>query len=263
MLVGKAQEIYAALSLDQSSEYEIVKAAIMNAYELVPEAYQQRFRESRKGSNQTYVEFARDKERLFDRLCASMGVDDFKKFRELVFLEEFKNCLPNEIKTYLEEQKMTTLHQAAVRSDDYSLRHRSSSGRASQSDDKAKKPVDLNPDQGSDRRTATFPSGPTCFYCKKKGHVMAECRALDRKNHRTSKPDMLFRQAVSSLDNSIQCDRNVEDDVERSYAQFVSEGSVYLVGQSIRTPIKILRNTGATQSLILECPSLFEQVIQW
>ena len=39
VLVGKAQEIYAALSLDQSSEYDTVKTAILNAYELVPEVY--------------------------------------------------------------------------------------------------------------------------------------------------------------------------------------------------------------------------------
>ena len=47
--------------------------------QLVPEAYRQKFRESKKEDNQTYVEFARDKERLFDR-CASKGVDsDFKR----------------------------------------------------------------------------------------------------------------------------------------------------------------------------------------
>ena len=31
-----------------------------------------------------------------------MGVEeDFKKLRELMLLEEFKNCLPSEIKTYV------------------------------------------------------------------------------------------------------------------------------------------------------------------
>ena len=49
VLVGKAREIYAALSLDQSSEYDTVKTAILNAYELVPEAYRQKFRRSTKG----------------------------------------------------------------------------------------------------------------------------------------------------------------------------------------------------------------------
>jgi len=113
----------------------IVKSSILNAYKLVPEAYRQKFRESKKGDNQTYVEFACDKEWLLDRWCASMGVDsDFKHLRELMLLEEFKTCLPTEMKMYLEEQKATTLQQAAVRSDDYSLTHRSSFGKAGQSD---------------------------------------------------------------------------------------------------------------------------------
>ena len=42
-LVGKAREVYSALSVDDSSQYEIVKNAILRAYELVPEAYRQKF----------------------------------------------------------------------------------------------------------------------------------------------------------------------------------------------------------------------------
>ena len=50
VLIGKAWEIYAALSLDQSSEYETVKTSILHAYEVVLEAYRQKFRESTKGN---------------------------------------------------------------------------------------------------------------------------------------------------------------------------------------------------------------------
>ena len=55
VLVGKAREIYAALSLDQSSSYETVKSSILNAYELVPEAYRQKFRDSKKAARLTDV----------------------------------------------------------------------------------------------------------------------------------------------------------------------------------------------------------------
>ena len=44
VLVDKAQEIYGSLSVEQSSNYEHVKEAILKAYELVPEAYRQKFR---------------------------------------------------------------------------------------------------------------------------------------------------------------------------------------------------------------------------
>ena len=44
VLVGKACRIYPAMSIEQGSQYETVKAAILKAYKLVPEAYRQNFR---------------------------------------------------------------------------------------------------------------------------------------------------------------------------------------------------------------------------
>jgi len=70
-LVGKAREVYSALSVDDSGQYEIVKNATLKAYELVPEAYWQKFHNTVKSANQTHVEFARHKESLFDRWCMS------------------------------------------------------------------------------------------------------------------------------------------------------------------------------------------------
>ena len=42
-LVGKAREIYSALSIEESCQYKVVKAAVLKVYELVPEAYRQKF----------------------------------------------------------------------------------------------------------------------------------------------------------------------------------------------------------------------------
>lgn len=48
-LTGKAQEAYSALSVADSVKYVLVKTAVLRAYELVPEAYCQRFRQFRRG----------------------------------------------------------------------------------------------------------------------------------------------------------------------------------------------------------------------
>ena len=71
VLTGKAREVYSALSVEQSSQYDAVKSAILKAYKLVPEAYRQQFRNSRKEEKQTFAEFVRGKEIQFDRWCAS------------------------------------------------------------------------------------------------------------------------------------------------------------------------------------------------
>lgn len=47
-LTGKAQEICASLPIEQSLDYEVLKAAVLRAYELVPEAYRQKFRKHAK-----------------------------------------------------------------------------------------------------------------------------------------------------------------------------------------------------------------------
>lgn len=91
------------MSVDNSLDYEIVKSAVLRAYELVPEAYRQKFRRFRKYDNQTYVEFAGEKEALFERWCASQGVNDFVLLKSLMIMDDFKNCLPERVATYLNE----------------------------------------------------------------------------------------------------------------------------------------------------------------
>ncbi len=74
VLTGKAHEIYGALSVDHSSDYSYVKEAIIKAYELVPEAYRQKFRNYKKYDSKTHVEFAKEKENLFTRWCHSKEI---------------------------------------------------------------------------------------------------------------------------------------------------------------------------------------------
>ena len=93
-LVGKAQEVCASLSIEDSLDYKVLKKTVLQAYELVPEAYRQKFRNSEKTANQTYVEFVRDKSVLFDKWCHACNVNTVAELRELILLEEFKKCLP-------------------------------------------------------------------------------------------------------------------------------------------------------------------------
>ncbi|TKS65422.1 Retrovirus-related Pol polyprotein from transposon opus [Collichthys lucidus] len=123
-LSGRAQEACSSLSVEDGLDYSKVKSAIMRAYELVPEAYRQRFRNLRKVSTQTHVDFAREKGILFDRWCTACKADDFIAIRELMLLEEFKNCVSERITIYLNEQKVSTLQQAATLADEFALTHK-------------------------------------------------------------------------------------------------------------------------------------------
>ena len=56
---GKAQPAVCVLTVEEARDYDIVKASVLRAHELIPEAYRQRFRNMRKRSDQTNVESAR------------------------------------------------------------------------------------------------------------------------------------------------------------------------------------------------------------
>ena len=112
VLIGKAREIYIQLSVEQSQHYETVKELILKGYELVPEAYRQKFRNCKKDSNQTHVEFARSKEQLFDRWCCSKKIDqNYDKLRQLILVEKFKRCIQSDVKTFLDEKQVETLEE--------------------------------------------------------------------------------------------------------------------------------------------------------
>jgi hypothetical protein len=44
VLIGNAAEVYSALAIADSSDYDKVKAAILNAFQLIPEAFRQKSR---------------------------------------------------------------------------------------------------------------------------------------------------------------------------------------------------------------------------
>lgn len=108
-------------ALKDNSDYDVLKALVLRAYELILEAYRQKFRHHKKSSIKTYVEFAREKESLFDRRCAAGTVTDQSALYELMLLEDFKNCLPDRLVVYLNEQQGMSPARAAVLLDKFIL----------------------------------------------------------------------------------------------------------------------------------------------
>ena len=123
-LKGKAQVAYANMETADRCDYERVKAAILKAYELVPEAYRQNFRTQKKSDDQTWVEYLKDKERLFDRWARSRNVETVSDMKNLILLEEFRNHVPKAIKIHLDDQEIVDARQAARKADDYTVVHK-------------------------------------------------------------------------------------------------------------------------------------------
>ena len=266
VLIGKAREIYTQLAVEQSHHYETVKELILKGYELVPEAYRQKFRNCNKNSNQTHVEFARSKEQLFDRWCCSKKIDqNYDKLRQLMLVEEFKRCIHSDVKTFLDEKQVETLEEAARLADDYYLTHKvsfiakpkptsSHPQNKFMSGNSSGMPSQPKPNSASETKSQYPLSRPTCNYCKKPGHLVSECLKLKRKlgnDEAIPTGFTLLDQGHSLLLKPVKT--NTIDIVTKPKSAYsMLNGFVSLSGDNCPpTPIKILRDTGASQSLIL------------
>ena len=274
VLTGKAQEVYSSLPVEQSSDYAIVKTAILKAYEQVPEAYRQKFRNKHKKENQTYIEFAHDKEILFDRWTTSCDANDFDNLRQLIILEEFKSCLPESVKAHLEEQQVREVHRAAVLADDYVLTHKTSFNQKNESGKRrfkgkdlhvADKPIGANaPQAGSDKKDSeSDDKAPKyakqvvkCDFCHKLGHIKPNCYSYKRQLSASKRPIALTSNAPSHFEQRLpkNSDRGSFCNVREEFLPFISEGYISLDGDddSNQYPVVILRDTGASQSLLFE-----------
>ena len=315
VLVGKAREIYIQLSVEQAASYDTVKELILKGYELVPEAYRQKFRSCEKLGYQTYVEFARSKEQLFDRWCHSQKVGkDHNKLRQLILIEEFKRCIHSDVRTFVDEQKAETLEDAARLADEFSLchkvtfvekpkrpyrppgqdpppilPHRPGNHRNRQSEDSRQKQSPGNSSANrsnfswsrQDKNTSGKPFKPlTCFYCRKDGHMLSNCPEklkMSRQQYNAeSKPTGFIATSLSLPNAGEDMLRNCPDVKTKSslisevsappkpvmdvFEPFIHEGSVSLSSDmSDSKQIKILRDTGASQSLLLSNTLLFSE----
>uniref|UniRef100_A0A3B3T9V3 SCAN box domain-containing protein n=1 Tax=Paramormyrops kingsleyae TaxID=1676925 RepID=A0A3B3T9V3_9TELE len=240
-LVGKAQEVCLALSLEQSLDYDFLKATVLRAYELVPEAYRQNFRKVCKSASQTHMEFAREKSLLFDKWSTASGVTDFHQLNELLLLEEFKNCVPDRVVIYLNEQKVTSLTEATTLADEFVLTHRTVF---------APTPLPRKPYPRSvpppEKAAPTTPPVEIreCFYCHEVGHLISVCPALRRKNaHLAVKKVHVAHCIVVSPPTHT---------IEPVFQPFVFPGFVSLKDSDVKCPITILCDTGAAQSFMLD-----------
>ena len=280
-LKGKASETYTALSPEQTSNYQFVKESILKAYQLIPEAYRQKFRNYKKESDKTHVEFGREKERLLDRWCDSEEIKkDYERIRQMFLLEEFKNCVHPAIKNYITEQKDNTLSKAAEMADEYYLSHKQLlqkgspqqtfqrpfhsnknrfEGSSSSNKTTDSKPTDTKSTFQKTQWNSSQDHRPTCFYCRKKGHVISEC--ITRQRDQKAKGKEAFPNALTTLKtepksfipkSEVSKDKCKSDFIQEVYEPFLSEGTISLLhDKSITKPIRILRDTGASQSLIL------------
>ena len=121
-LTRKAHKVFAELSVEACLNYDMLKQALLLAYERVPEFHRKQFRTLNKFGNETYSNFAFRLALLFNSWLdgeeASTSLDRLKK---VVKLEQFMNCLLTDLHSWVVEKRPKLLVDAAKLADEYAV----------------------------------------------------------------------------------------------------------------------------------------------
>ena len=284
IFTGKAQEAFIALSETDRKKYTKVKEAVLRAFEWVPEAYRSRFRNWRKGEQQTHTELVRELSSFFNRWLAAENIKTFEQLSELMVLEQFKNIVPERVATYISEQKPKTAAGAATLADEFALIHKRRQNEYGQNYDdnrptRYQRGMGGSPVFRRDQPARNRNSQNQCHNCFGFDHWKNECPKLlrDGKNNqnRPSAPKPVMCAApvtpavshvvnpavpschgvstdgVSTLADVLPpADDSVEKQVEDRYGPFLTKGFVSLSKDSEKVAVRILRDTGASETFI-------------
>ncbi|XP_076062441.1 uncharacterized protein LOC143037773 [Oratosquilla oratoria] len=281
-LSGKALDTFIALSESQSSDYYVLKYNILQAYQLVPEAYRQQFRKCRKSNQETYVEYFQRKLRLFTRWVESEEAHvDLEKLKGLILMEDIRNNIPPDVRANLDQRGIRTLAEAGPAADYYHLTnprmHSRSHPTLPQSSPPTRDSKPVGPPQAprppahsssasstsgkpidSETRESTLTGGRSyCKYCKRPGHHVDECFKLQQRKvplqgspslsiNVAKQSESFLEPCLTAVSPSVVPD-NPSSPMLSTFEPFCSSGSVALNQDSPPTSIKLLRDTGGSR----------------
>ena len=98
LLTGRALEVYSRMPDEQSTDYDMLKTALLLKYELTEEGFRVRFRSSKLDSNETYTQFITRIEGYLGRWVELSGSgESYDSLVDLILREQLLNVCSREL----------------------------------------------------------------------------------------------------------------------------------------------------------------------
>ncbi|XP_077346354.1 uncharacterized protein LOC143989986 [Lithobates pipiens] len=185
-LRGKALDAYVELSKEQGGDYEALKAAIIQKFQLTPEVYRKRFRSLQKGPGDSYLDVVSRLHTTFRQWTKGLKADSFESLEDLMIEDQLLHICPTDVRQFVLERKPTSAKAAAELADTYIHSRVSDHRKAPPNGWKGGKshlatpPLPTNqvpqrPESAAPGAKAFVTDNRKCYNCGKGGHLRTQC----------------------------------------------------------------------------------------
>ena len=127
LLTGKARAAYLAMDLEEAMQFHLVKAAILQKFEINPETYRDRFRASRVETGETPKELQTRLKELYDKWMNPRQKSK-EEIGDAIVMEQFLCILNPELRTWIQERDPSSSRVAAGLAETFIAARRASNG---------------------------------------------------------------------------------------------------------------------------------------
>ena len=192
LLQGKALDVYALMPQEDAMDYDKLKCALLQRYQLTEEGFKRKYRKCRPEIGETFQQFSARLKSYFTRWIDMSGIPKtFEGLQDLMLRDQFTFICNRELELFLREREPTSLEQASKLADSYKEaryvdivnltfkndRGRSRSNSASRSRSPVKRDQIPNNQNSYGRGRGKYYPGLKCYNCGGT-HYRRECPEL-------------------------------------------------------------------------------------
>ena len=165
LITGKALEVYSRLSADEADDFDVLKKALLDRYNLNAEGFRMKLRDSVADEGESPAQFITRLDSYLNKWIELSKIPKtFAGMVQLVLTEQFTSTCSNDLATFLKERTCGSLKDLGETANKYLEAH-------------GKQMKDASKKTNTSKSQNSSSGKPTCSYCHRMGHVVKECKA--------------------------------------------------------------------------------------
>ena len=183
-LTGKAREVFFKLRDEDKSDYQKIKNAIFEAFQLNAEEYRLKFRLTKRDSRDSYKEHVQKLEHMLKKWVELAEADEsYENLFDLILREQVLNTLPTDVAIFVKDKEPESAEQIGVFATQYELNRNRGRGQTVGKDPRNNTSTNGNREESKDKNKKTLSDADKkkyiaegrCFLCGEKQHLSRNC----------------------------------------------------------------------------------------